>query len=106
MLNLFQHLPIIMKQYYIYIITNNYNNVLYIEVTSDLIKRIWQHKNKLVEGFTKKYNVNKLVYYEITNDIKSAIKREKQLKNWHKDWKLNLIKEFNPAYEDLFEKII
>ena len=106
MLNLFQHLLIIMKQYYIYILTNNYNNVLYIGVTSDLIKRIWEHKNKVVEGFTKKYNVNKLVFYEVTNDIESAIKREKQLKNWHKDWKLNLIKKFNPTFEDLFEKII
>ncbi len=73
-----------MKQYYVYFTTNKNNNVIYIGVTGDLIKRIYQHKNKIFEGFTKKYNVDKLVYYEIYNNIEDAIRREKQLKNWHR----------------------
>ena len=89
------------KQYYVYILTNKSNNVLYIGVTNDLIRRISEHKTKLVEGFTKKYNLQKLVYYEATNDIESAINREKQLKNWHRDWKMNLIDQFNPDWKDL-----
>ena len=88
-------------QYYLYILTNKSNNVLYIGVTNDLIRRIFEHKNKLVEGFTKKYNLRKLVYYEATNDIEGAINREKQLKNWHRDWKINLIDQFNPDWKDL-----
>jgi putative endonuclease len=89
------------RQYYVYILTNKSNNVLYIGVTNDLIRRIFEHKNKLVEGFTKKYNLRQLVYYEATNDIESAINREKQLKNWHRDWKINLIDQFNPEWKDL-----
>jgi putative endonuclease len=89
------------RQYYVYILTNKSNNVFYIGVTNDLIRRIFEHKNKLVEGFTKKYNLRKLVYYEATNDIESAISREKQLKNWHRDWKINLIDQFNPDWKDL-----
>ena len=72
------------RQYYIYIMTNKSNKVIYIGVTNDLGRRIFEHKNKLVEGFTKKYNLMKLVYYEVTDDVESAIKREKQLKNWHR----------------------
>ena len=64
-------------------------------------KRVWEHKNKAVEGFTEKYNVDKLVYYELTDSIESAIKREKQLKNWHRQWKINLIKGMNPEFKDL-----
>jgi len=89
------------KQYYVYILTNKSNNVLYIGVTNDLIRRIFEHKSKVVEGFTKKYNLRKLVYYETTNNIESAINREKQLKNWHRDWKMNLIDHFNPDWKDL-----
>lgn len=89
------------KQYYVYILTNKGNTVLYIGVTNNLERRIFEHKNKLVEGFTKKYNLNKLIYYEMTEDINSAIEREKQLKNWHRDWKINLIKRFNPMCKDL-----
>jgi putative endonuclease len=89
------------RQYYVYILTNKSNNVLYIGVTNDLIRRIFEHKNKLVEGFTKKYNLRKLVYYEVANDIESAINREKQLKNWHRDRKINLIDQFNPDWKDL-----
>ena len=88
-------------QYYVYILTNKYNTVLYVGVTNNLIRRIFEHRNKLVEGFTKKYNLVKLVYYEATDSIESAIKREKQLKNWHRDWKINLITQFNPDWEDL-----
>ena len=89
------------KQYYIYILTNKSNNVLYVGVTNDLIRRIFEHKSKLVEGFTKKYNLWKLVYYEAADNIESAINREKQLKNWHRDWKMNLIDQFNPDWKDL-----
>ena len=89
------------RQYYVYILTNKTNKVLYIGVTNDLERRIFEHKNKLVEGFTKKYNLNKLVYYEVIENISSAIEREKQLKNWHRDWKINLINSFNPMWKDL-----
>jgi putative endonuclease len=94
------------KQYYIYILTNRSNKVFYIGVTNDLIRRVFEHKNKLVEGFTRKYNLVKLIYYEMTNDIESAIKREKQLKNWHRDWKINLISQFNPEWKDLSNRIL
>lgn len=85
----------------VYIMTNYSETSLYIGVTSNLQKRIWEHKNKVVNGFTEKYNVDKLVYYETTDSIESAIKREKQLKNWHRQWKINLIKEMNPEFRDL-----
>ena len=93
------------NDYYVYILSNTTHSTFYIGVTSNLQKRIWEHKNKVIEGFTKKYNVNKLVYYEITNSIETAILREKQLKNWHRKWKLNLIKEFNPEIKDLSENL-
>lgn len=80
--------------------------MIYIGVTGDLIKRIYQHKNKIFEGFTKKYNVDKLVYYEIYNNIEDAIRREKQLKNWHRCWKMRLIRENNPEFEYLYNKIV
>ena len=91
------------KQYFVYILTNKTNKVLYIGVTNNLVRRMYEHKNKLVEGFSMKYNVDKLVYYEVTNDIRSAIEREKQLKNWHRQWKINLINSFNPDWKDLSE---
>ena len=94
------------KLYFVYIIANERNTVLYIGVTSDLVKRIYEHKNKVVKGFSKKYNLCKLVYYEASNCVESAIAREKQLKNWHRDWKFNLIKEFNPEMKDLYEQIL
>lgn len=90
-----------MNQYFVYILTNKTNKVLYVGVTNNLERRIYEHKNKLIEGFTKKYNLTKLVYYEETTDIESAIAREKQLKNWHRDWKINLICGFNPEWKDL-----
>ena len=93
------------KQYYVYILTNKSNEVLYIGVTNDLIRRVFEHKNKLVKGFTEKYNLTKLVFYETTNEIESAIMREKQLKNWHRQWKINLITEFNSRWEDLSDDL-
>jgi putative endonuclease len=93
------------REYCVYILTNRSNKVLYIGVTNDLIRRVFEHKNKLVDGFTKKYNLSKLVYYEMTKDVESAIGREKQLKNWHRDWKINLITQFNPEWKDLGEEL-
>lgn len=93
------------KQYFIYIL-GNIRLTLYIGVTSNLIKRIYEHKNELVDGFTKRYGVNILLYYEIFNSIEEAIKREKQLKNWRRQWKLNLIRTINPAFKDLYPEII
>jgi putative endonuclease len=93
------------RQYYVYILTNKTNKVLYIGVTNNLERRIFEHKNKLVEGFTKKYNLSKLIYYEATSDIHSALEREKQLKNWHRDWKINLISRSNPAWKDLSDNL-
>ena len=90
------------KNYYVYIITNISNAVLYIGVTNGLPRRIYEHKNSLVDSFSKEYKTNKLVYYETTNDINSAITREKQLKNWHREWKINLIESKNPGFNELF----
>ena len=92
------------KTYAVYILTNYNETTFYIGVTGNLQKRIWEHKNKVVEGFTKKYNIDKLVYYELTENIESALNREKQLKRWHRQWKINLIKEMNPEFKDLSEQ--
>ncbi|MHB8906829.1 MAG: GIY-YIG nuclease family protein [Melioribacteraceae bacterium] len=89
-----------MKDYYIYIMTNN-SKTLYIGITNDLKRRVYEHKMELIDGFTKKYKIHKLVYFEITSDINSAIKREKQLKNWHRQWKINLIETQNQDWADL-----
>ncbi len=90
----------------IYILSNKKNGTLYIGVTSNLVQRIWQHKNRVNQGFSTKYNLDKLVYYEIITDIKDAILREKQLKKWRRQWKLNLINEQNPNWVDLWESIV
>ena len=90
-----------MKQYYVYILSNTFNSVLYVGVTNDLRRRLYEHKNLLVEGFTKKYHVHKLVYFEQTTDINSAIEREKQLKGWKRGKKERLIKSINPSMEEL-----
>jgi len=92
--------------YYVYILASGFNGTLYIGVTSDLVKRIWQHKNKQVDGFSKKFNVDKLVYYEQHKDIESAITREKQMKKWHRTWKIKLIEKDNPEWKDLYGDII
>ena len=92
----------IKNQYYIYILANKRNGTLYIGVTSNLVKRVYEHKNNIIDGFTKKYSIHKLVYYEITDDIESAIRREKQLKKWNRKWKINLIENSNPKWIDLY----
>lgn len=89
----------------VYILTNFNETTFYIGVTSDLKKRIYEHKNKVVEGFTSKYHVDRLVYYELTDSIATAINREKQLKRWHREWKINLIKEHNPEFIDLYDQL-
>ena len=89
-----------MKDYYVYILSNTHKT-LYIGVTNNLVRRMYEHKHKLIDGFSKKYNLNKLVYFEQCNSIKDAIKREKQLKNWHRGWKINLIESINPEWKDL-----
>ena len=90
------------KLSYVYIMTNKINGTLYIGVTADLIKRVWQHRNKLILGFTEKYCVKHLVYYEQQTDISEAIRREKQLKKWSRTWKLKLINDYNPTWKDLY----
>lgn len=94
------------KYYYVYILTNKYNTVLYIGVTSNLIKRLWQHRNKQVEGFTQRYNIIKLVHYEIYEDISETIRREKTMKNLVRRKKIVLIKSKNPSFGDLSEEIL
>ena len=94
------------KTYYTYILANKSRSSLYIGITSDVIKRIWQHKNGEADGFTKKYQIKDLVFYEVHQSPQDAIRREKQLKNWHREWKDNLIKETNPQWQDLYDEII
>lgn len=93
-----------MKNYYVYIITNFTNSTLYVGVTNNLERRLYEHKNKLIDGFSKRYNLNKLVYYEETTSIETAIEREKQLKSWKRDKKETLIKNMNPTWKDLSEE--
>jgi putative endonuclease len=108
-LNLFQGLLVIKKRknmrehnYYIYILATGFNGTLYIGVTNDLMRRVYEHINGAVKGFTSKYGKWRLVYYEHGNCIEGAIMREKQLKNWHRDWKKNLIERDNPHWDDLY----
>ena len=93
------------KQPAVYILASKRNGTLYVGVTSDLLKRAWTHKNDLIEGFTKKYGVHLLVYYELCDDIVSAITREKQIKKWNRAWKLELIEAQNPDWKDLSDNI-
>jgi putative endonuclease len=95
-----------MNSYYVYIIASKRNGTLYIGVTNDLIRRIAEHKKGLVVGFSKKYKVNQLVYYEETPDVTSAIVREKRLKKWKRAWKIRLIEEGNPAWKDLYQDLV
>ena len=92
--------------YYVYILASRKNGTLYIGVTNDLLKRVYEHKQKLVEGFTREYNVHMLVYFEQTNDVESAITKEKQMKKWERQWKIDLIEEKNPEWKDLYFDII
>ena len=94
------------KQLAVYILTSKRNGTLYIGVTSDLVKRIWEHKNDMVEGFTKRYGVHRLVWYEVHDSMESAIEREKRLKEWKRKWKLELIESSNPNWQDLYNTIV
>ncbi len=94
------------KQFYVYILASKQNGTLYVGVTSNLPQRIWQHKNDQVDGFSKKYKVKLLVFYEEHPTAESAITREKQLKKWNRAWKLYLVEKDNPQWEDLYESIL
>mgnify|MGYP005847013909 CR=1 FL=1 len=94
-----------MKNYYVYILSSKRNGTLYTGVTSDIAKRVYEHKNGMVEGFTKKYCIHNLVWYEIHTSIESAITREKQIKKWKRVWELKLIERENPNWIDLYETI-
>lgn len=91
------------KEYFVYLLTNKYHNVLYTGVTNDLVRRIYEHKNKMQKGFTRKYNVDHLVYYEICPDIRIAITREKQIKGWARKKKNDLVNSINPNWDDLYK---
>ncbi len=94
-----------MKNYYVYILSSKRNGTLYTGVTSDIVKRVYEHKNGLVKGFTKKYNVDTLIWYEMHESVESAIHREKQIKKWKRAWKLKLIEKENPEWYDLYVSI-
>ena len=94
------------KQYYVYILANRKNGTLYIGVTNDVVKRVYEHKNNLVEGFTKKYGVHTLVYYEQHDNPDNAIAREKRMKKWRRAWKIELIETDNPDWKDLYNDIV
>jgi len=93
-------------EYYVYILASGRNGTLYIGVTDNLIRRIWEHKYDLVKGFTEKYGIHELVYYEQHQDINEAITREKQMKKWKRYWKIKLINKFNPTWSDLYSQIV
>ena len=95
-----------MKQPAVYILASKRNGTLYVGVKSDLAVRVWQHRNDIVEGFTKKHGVHMLVYFELHDDMESAIVREKRLKKWNRAWKLRLIEEMNPDWNDLYGSIL
>jgi len=94
-----------MEQYFVYILASKRNGTLYIGVTNNLLKRVHQHRNDVSEGFTRKYSVHKLVYFEIYKDIRDAITREKRMKKWKRQWKLELIEKSNPEWNDLFDSL-
>lgn len=94
------------KSFYVYIMTNKRYGTFYIGMTSNLLKRIWEHRNKVIEGFTKTHDLKRLVYYEPHENAENAIKREKRLKKWNRQWKIELIEKNNPDWRDLYENII
>ena len=93
------------EDFYVYILASQRRGTLYIGVTSNLIKRVYEHKNGLVDGFTKKHNVHRLVHYEVAIDAEAAIARERQMKKWNRVWKLRLIEEHNPEWADLYDRL-
>lgn len=92
--------------YFVYVMTNQPFGTLYMGVTNDLARRVYEHKEKLIEGFTKRYGLDKLVYYEVHEEIENALRREKQMKEWKRNWKLRQIMEQNPEWNDLYELIV
>jgi len=92
-------------QTYVYIMASGRNGTIYIGSTTSLLKRVWEHRNDVVEGFTKKYEIFKLVYFEQFDDVENAIKREKRLKKWNRAWKIRLVEELNPNWDDLYPSI-
>lgn len=95
----------VIKQPAVYILANKKNGTLYIGVTSDLVKRIWEHKRDLIKGFTKRYKIHNLVWYELHNNMDTAIEREKNMKEWQRDWKIKVIEKDNPNWKDLYDSI-
>ena len=95
-----------MKQYWVYMLSSGKNGTIYTGFTSNLIKRVWEHKNKAVEGFTHKYDVDQLVYFEEFHDVAMAIQREKRFKKYSRQWKRNLIEQNNPDWVDLYDEIV
>jgi len=93
------------RSYWVYIVASGLGGTLYIGVTNDLVRRVYEHKNKVVDGFTQKYDVDRLVYFEAFEDIENAIRREKRLKKWNRAWKIRLIGEVNPNWSDLYSSI-
>jgi putative endonuclease len=94
------------KQPAVYILASKRNGTLYIGVTSDLTKRVWEHKSGMVEGFTKRYSIHRLVWYELHENMESAITKEKRIKEWKRAWKLELIESVNPDWQDLYQSIV
>jgi len=92
--------------YFIYILSNKRNGALYIGMTNDLVRRVFEHKNNYIKGFTSKYGVHKLVYYEQCDSFDSALQREKQIKEWRRSWKLDLVEKANPLWKDLFDELV
>ena len=97
---------VLLKTYYVYIMASRRNGTLYIGVTNNLVRRVYEHKNNFIKGFTQRYGVHMLVYYEQCGDADSAIQREKRLKVWHRSWKISLIEEKNPKWIDLYKEIM
>jgi putative endonuclease len=95
-----------MNSYYVYILASRRNGTLYIGVTNDLVRRVYDHKTRTIEGFTEKYGVHTLVYYEPYTDVYDALTREKRLKKWKRQWKIDLIESVNPDWKDLYSKIV
>jgi putative endonuclease len=93
------------RQFFVYILTNKAYGTLYVGITNDLVRRVWEHQNDFVEGFTKRHQLHRLVWYEVHTTAYEAITREKRIKEWHRDWKVNLIQKMNPNWEDLYAAI-
>jgi len=92
--------------YFVYLMASQKNGTLYVGVTNDLVRRVFEHKNDLVEGFTRRYGVHTLVWFESTSSIEAAIQREKQLKNWKREWKVGLIEQLNPDWNELYDGLL